>query len=286
MLFAIGLTVGSMTAGPLVAAPPAVPGYVVMSADLHVHSFPGDGALTPWSIAREASRRGLDVIALTNHNAMWSWRLAHALGWTGGGALLLPGVEVTAPHFHVATVAMRAPVDWRGTVADVVARVHAQGGLAIGAHPTVPRASAYDAAAFRALDGIESVSPEGEDLSPRRDPMPEMYRLAVEQHPGIAPIGSSDFHFFAPIGVSRTYVFARERTADSFEEALRAGRTVACDPDGLMKGQAALVAIVRGACAAAGAAAVRRTGTPAAWLAWLALAALVLADRRMKGEAR
>ena len=39
--------------------PPARPrvmkaGYVVLSVDFHVHSFPGDGTLPPWDLAIEA----------------------------------------------------------------------------------------------------------------------------------------------------------------------------------------------------------------------------------------
>ena len=52
-------------------------GFQVLSADLHVHSFPGDGALPPWALASEARRRGLDIIALTNHNQMLSWTLTN-----------------------------------------------------------------------------------------------------------------------------------------------------------------------------------------------------------------
>ena len=54
-------------------------GFIILAGDFHVHSFPGDGSLPPWEIAREARRRGLDVVALTNHNSLLSSRLAGLL---------------------------------------------------------------------------------------------------------------------------------------------------------------------------------------------------------------
>ena len=36
-------------------------GYVVLAADLHVHSFPGDGTLPPWDLEVEAPDRGMGM---------------------------------------------------------------------------------------------------------------------------------------------------------------------------------------------------------------------------------
>jgi hypothetical protein len=62
-------------------------------------------------------------------------------------------------------------------------------------------------------------------------------------NPRVAPIGSSDFHFRAPVGLCRTYVFAREPTEEGVIEAVRAGRTVAYDSAGRAYGDPALAAI-------------------------------------------
>ena len=106
------------------------------------------------------------------------------------------------------------------------------------------------------------------------------YARAVGVHPAIAAIGSSDFHYAAPIGHCRTYLFVREPTAEGVLDALRAGRTVACDARGRTYGPAALASIVASRCAGDAVAAPlgdtrgSRAGT---WLAWAGLFALVLA---------
>jgi predicted metal-dependent phosphoesterase TrpH len=252
----------------------------VLAGDFHVHSFPGDGALAPWDIAHEASRRRLDVVALTNHNAMLSWRLAKALGWTPSGVLVIPAEEVTGVGFHMAAVGLDHPVSWRGSIVDAAAAVHAQGGVAIGAHPVGPFRPSYTPDAFRALDGIEAAHPGMFETERAHLEFAEVYRDALAAHPGIAAIGSTDFHTWAPLGECRTYLFVHSATAGGVIDAIRAGRTVACDAKGIAYGPPALRTLVQDDCRA------DATASPAgeivglsrtsASLTWLALVALVL----------
>ncbi len=69
----------------------------MLVADLHVHPFPGDGVLTVWQLQREASRRGLDVIAVAGHNNRVALTLAHALGLVSDVPMILESQELTTP---------------------------------------------------------------------------------------------------------------------------------------------------------------------------------------------
>jgi hypothetical protein len=286
--FVIGLFIGAAGDRGMPRMPPMRGGFIVLAGDFHVHSFPGDGALAPWDIAREARRRRLDVFALTNHNANWSWRLARALEQTDrtAGVLMLPGVEVTAVGFHVAAVGIDRPVDWRGSIEDVAGAIHQQGGVAIGAHPAAGFLKSFDGSALRALDGIEAAHP-GMFLSPQlyRD-FAEVYRAAVAAHPSIAAIGSSDFHAWAPVGLCRTYLFVRAATRGGVLDAIRAGRTVACDTRGEVHGPAALATLVRDDCRAdavappIGDASLSRAGAVTVWVSLFVLVVLGAGDPR------
>lgn len=204
--------------------------YQVLAADFHVHSFPGDGALLPWDVAREAHRRGLDAIALTNHNHMLEWDLVTAARpLMPQDMIVLAGEEVTSPGFHVAAVGIREPVRWSHSAADVIDAVHAAGGVAIAAHPVQAYSQAYDEAALHALDGVEAAHPSRETDQRRRREIEAFYARVLAANPSVAAIGSSDFHMDASIGSSRTFVFATERTEGGILDALRAGRTAACD---------------------------------------------------------
>ena len=262
-------------------------GYAVVAADFHVHSFPGDGVLPPWDLAVEARRRRLDAVALTNHNSTHSWRLAERLsGITPrGGAMLIPGEELTSNGYHLAVLGVTTPLDWRQPVAQAVGAAHAAGGVAIAAHPGRWMWRSYDDAALAALDGVEVAHPSMHGWEERRRDLAAFYERAKRVHPSIAAIGSTDFHHLAPVGLARTYVFARPATQAGILDAIRAGRTVACDGRGEVYGPPELVAITRDDCRRdAGAppdgdTPLARAGT---WLVWLSLVALVVigADER------
>ncbi len=86
---------------------------VVLAVDFHVHSFPGDGSVAPWDLAVEARRRGLDAIALTNHNHRLQWVVTQALAFHPDGALLIPGEELTSVGYHMAVAGTERNVAWR-----------------------------------------------------------------------------------------------------------------------------------------------------------------------------
>jgi predicted metal-dependent phosphoesterase TrpH len=256
-------------------------GYRVIAADFHVHSFPGDGVLAPWDLAREARRRHLDAIALTNHNSTHSWRLAQWLSLTGGpdDALLIPGAELTSIGYHLATVGITEPVAWRQSAAAAAAAVHARGGASIAAHPGPAPWRFLDDAALAVLDGVEVDHPSRLVWRESRRQHEAFYARARRVRPSIAAIGSTDFHHFAPVGLDRTYLLVTGLTTAAVVDAIRAGRTVACDGEGTAQGQPELVAMVEADCrldatlAPDGETAADRIGT---WLIWLGVVALVL----------
>jgi hypothetical protein len=263
------------------AAPGATSGpYTILEADFHVHSFPGDGGLLPWDIAVEARRRGLDVIALTNHNSTLSWRVMQRVAPEAGSVLVLPGFELTSAGYHMTVVGMARPVTWRQLPAAAASAVQAQGGVAIAAHPLSPRRTQWSDSAIDALDGIESAS-SGDRVAD----LAAFTRRALARRPSIALIGASDFHFFAPLGIDRTFVFVTERSGAGVLDAVRRGRTVACDPRGETSGPAELASAVSAECrriggtAPAGSHWLGSFGTAGAWLSLVALVALGARER-------
>jgi len=294
MVRVIGLLPAALVAVGLIVSvnvqdPPPMPssqeaGYFVLAGDFHVHSFPGDGALPPWEIAREAARRRLDVVALTNHNSMLSSRLAEWLGLHGRGALLIPSQELTSVGYHLAAVGVDGIVDWRQSIPQAVAAIHARGGVAIGAHPGGRlRERTFDAPALAALDGIEAAHPGMLGSSRMRNEIAGTHARALEQNPAIATIGSSDFHHVAPIGVCRTYLFAKSRAREGVLEAIRAGRTVACDGHGQTYGPPDLALLVADDCRAAATAPPAGSSsidTISTWSVWFGLLGMVLVGSR------
>jgi hypothetical protein len=241
MLFAVCVGAGSFVdRGITVAARPR--GIVV--ADLHVHPFPGDGTLTVAQLQGEARRRGIDVIAVSGHNNRVALDLVRVTGQTSGEAIVLDSQELTAPDFHMIAAGIRDMIDSSLSVPDAVRAIHAQGGVAIAAHPVPLTWKPLDEASLRALDGVEVAHPMAATVSSSRRQLDEFFERVRALNPHVAPIGSTDFHAAAPLGLCRTYLLTEDRSAAGALEAIRQGRTVAQDQDGRLFGATEHVAIV------------------------------------------
>jgi hypothetical protein len=239
----LGVGIGSLLDLNVPATAAASAEYQVLAADFHVHTFFGDGALPPWEIAAEARRRGLDVIAVTNHNQMIAARLGAWLAGRRSGLLLLKGEEITAPNYHLVAIGIGTSIGWRSSAADAIAAVHAQGGVAIAAHPA-RNFDGYDARAMTSLDGTEVANPVIYEEPRSVGELVEFERRVKAHNPRVAPIGGSDFHHRSPLGLCRTYVIANDRSEQAVLDAIRNARTVAYDNEGHAFGEPALVQIV------------------------------------------
>jgi hypothetical protein len=235
-MLVLGIAIGTVTDTLPERVIPRAGQYVILSGDFHVHAAPADGSLLPWELRREARRAGLDVVAVTNHNSVFAGRLAHAWAsyFEDPLAIVMSGEEITSPDYHMAAVGITRAVDRRNPAEAAVEAVHAQGGVAIAAHPTRRFWPGYEIA-IPGLDGAEAAAMPGSLFAPD---FAEFLRRARERNPDIAAIGSSDFHAWPALGDRRTYLFVRERSEREVLEAIRAGRTVAVDEKGNLYGDA------------------------------------------------
>ena len=70
-----------------------------MRIDLHTHSSASDGTDTPADLVRAAKAAGLDVVALTDHDATSGWGEA-ADAADEVGITLVPGLEISTKYRH------------------------------------------------------------------------------------------------------------------------------------------------------------------------------------------
>jgi hypothetical protein len=279
LVLILGVTVGTLV--------DAVPGRVVprsgddwiLAGDFHVHAFPGDGTLAAGELRREAWRAGLDVIAVTNHNQTFAARLVARSG-RAGEPLVMVGQEITNPGYHLIAVGITDTIDADQPAAAAIGAVHAQGGVAIAAHPSRKYWSAFDDNALGLLDGTEAAHSATRGDGEFGGDLSDFFGRARQQNPRMAAIGSSDFHSSPALGLARTYIVARERSEGAVLDAIRAGRTVAVDGEGGLHGDPDLVRLVaanRPAGRADGHALWRRVSIVCAWTGLLGL---ILVNRR------
>ena len=230
VVFVGAAIVGSMLDRGGVRTPPVAP--AVLAGDFHVHGMPGDGALPVWEIQREAARRGLDVVAITNHNDNLSFRLAEISGRLKPYPIVIPGQELTTAGFHIAAIGVRTMVSPYVPARDAIAMIQAQGGVAIAAHPVRKSWLENDDEALRLLDGSEVAHPLSLTHPRQAAQLVEFHARVRRVNPDIAPIGSTDFHLGIPLGVCRTYLIVDEVSESGALDAIRRGRTVASVPGG------------------------------------------------------
>jgi predicted metal-dependent phosphoesterase TrpH len=237
-VFATILVAGSATDLPRVTSAPSA---TVLTADFHVHAAPGDGFLPVWEIQREAERRGLDVVAITNHNHDLATRLARLTGLVQPYPIVIDSQELTTPGFHMAAVGVSRMIDWRLSAIQAIDAIHAAGGIAIAAHPGDGSWQVKDENALRAIDGIEVAHPGMFiDAGAERE-YRALFDRARTVNPSVAAIGSSDFHVGAVVAACRTYVFVQETSREAVLNAIRDGRTVATCPGGRVTGPEDLI---------------------------------------------
>jgi hypothetical protein len=251
LLFVVGLIGGTAIDEPMAKRDVKRGEYHLLEADFHAHTRFSDGFLSPFDIVLQARRRGLDVLAVTEHNLVFPGQIARAYSRTiPGGPTVLVGEEVTTNRYHLHGIGLTEKVDASQPVSKVIDDIHAQGGIAIAAHPVKRFWPTFDPVRDK-LDGAEVMHPlvfsaQGRSGSGWRwGEMREFYTRAKTDGHDLMAIGSSDYHFFSPLGVCRTLVFAKGTDEAAVMEALRAKRTVVFDLDGTACGHPEMIELLR-----------------------------------------
>src|SRR5438270_5858421 len=175
-------------------------------ADTHMHTNLGDGWASPSRVIEEATRRGLQVIAITDHDHVeGAKRVAELLAQQESTLQLITGVEVSTRQGHLLGLFVsKAPKALQSVEASIEA-IKEQGGLVIIPHPLGRLVPSLSRAKIDNLlnkgfpiDGIEIYNP-----SPANAAMRSTVRVANGQW-GLAEIGGSDAHFWQHIGAAYT----------------------------------------------------------------------------------
>jgi predicted metal-dependent phosphoesterase TrpH len=113
-----------------------------INIDLHTHSFfSGDGVSSPEDLIAAARAKGLQSIAITDHNTcdaityLLDKGLMRMDGLPVNDFLILPGVEVTTADGHLLCIGATLPFLKGKPALEVCEIIHQRGGLAIPPHP-------------------------------------------------------------------------------------------------------------------------------------------------------
>jgi predicted metal-dependent phosphoesterase TrpH len=198
-------------------------------ADLHMHTTYSDGTGSVEDVLSYVEQATpLDVIAITDHDTIEGALRARALAARRDYRFeVIVGEEISTREGHLLALFLEQRVPPRLSIERSIELIHAQGGLAVVAHPfnRVFRHSVQRAVMDRILrqpevhpDGIESLNGSFAGIGSSRTAM----RLARSVYPW-PEIGGSDAHTPTAIGCAHT-IFLGEG-AEGLREALRRGET-------------------------------------------------------------
>ena len=185
-----------------------------LKLDLHVHSARSpDGIMSLDEIAALEKARGLHGAAVCDHD------LALIDPPRFQDFLLIPGIEVSTQFGHLLGLFVTGPVETRDFFA-AVELIHAQGGLAVLAHPFEhSRDGARLAPAVPLLDGIEVWNSRADrnihDANALAASFARVCRLPA--------FGGSDAHCPQEVGGGYTIVEADELSLEAVKAALGGG---------------------------------------------------------------
>lgn len=175
-------------------------------ADIHMHTNLGDGWASPARVIEESTRRGLRLIAITDHDHIeGAKRVEELLAQQNSTLQIVTGVEVSTRQGHLLGLFVKKAPKALRSVEESIEAIKEQGGLVIVPHPFGRLVPSLSRAKIDALlekgytiDGIEIYNP-----SPANASMRSAVRAANQQW-GLAETGGSDAHFWQHIGSAYT----------------------------------------------------------------------------------
>jgi predicted metal-dependent phosphoesterase TrpH len=103
-------------------------------ADLHVHTtYSNDSLITPKDLVYYAKKRGLNCVAVTDHNQLeGAYKIAKETDF-----LIIPGMEVSSSDGHIVALNVIELIPKGLCAADTIDKIHKAGGIAVACHPYV-----------------------------------------------------------------------------------------------------------------------------------------------------
>jgi predicted metal-dependent phosphoesterase TrpH len=191
-------------------------------ADLHVHTtYSKDSLITPQDLIFYAKKRGLNAVAVTDHNHLDG---ALKIAKDHPEFLILPGMEVSSSDGHIVALNVSELIPRGFTTIETVEKIHDAGGVAIACHPYVYFKGCLREHVCASFDAIEVINA-------RAFPFKNSVKKAQEaaQRLNLSRVAGTDAHYGPQIGFGYTIIEAEAPTVEAVCKAIVEGH---CSPHG------------------------------------------------------
>ena len=190
-----------------------------MKIDMHCHSFYSpDGVSSPEALIQSALKKGLDGIALTDHDTTKGWKRAIAAAKKMNAVIIL-GEEIKIKEKgktigEILGYFLKKEIDPEGkTIQQIIDEIKEQKGLAIIAHPYHWRKPFKYLEEYKySADGIEAFNARSQSKKGNQK------SLAFAKQNNLATTAGSDAHSYFEIGTA--YIESDAKNLDELKQAI------------------------------------------------------------------
>ena len=167
-----------------------------LKIDLHVHTcYSRDSSITLKQVVSFAKKRGLDGVAITDHNTVKG-----ALKMKTRDIIVIPGIEISTLNGHLIGLNLTTSIPAKLGIEETIQLIHDAGGIAVAPHPT----AFYKSPPSRKVSSFDAV----EVMNASSVPFSILthYSRKFAESLVLPQTGGSDSHYAPEIGAAYTMV--------------------------------------------------------------------------------
>lgn len=188
---------------------------MVLKIDLHVHTcYSHDSSITLKEVVAYSKKRGLDGVAITDHNTLKGARKLKTRD-----IIVVPGIEVSTLNGHLLGLNVDTLVPAKLGIIETIRHIHEAGGIAIAPHPS----AFYRSPPSQKISSYDAI----EVMNASSMPFQLFTRLSKNfaDRLGLPQTAGSDSHYAPEIGAAYTIIEA-DPIVDEIVNAIKRGATI------------------------------------------------------------
>jgi len=183
-----------------------------LKIDLHVHTTgSSDGFVEPEQLPFIVKERGLDGVAVTNHDVFTEV--------AASGVIVVPGIEISTREGHIIGLGVWGPIT-RGRPADeTISMIHRAGGVAVIPHPFDPLSPCVNPSKLRSEpEAIEVINSDALFFR-----LSTKLAMRAAERLRLPMVAGSDSHIPETVGDAYTLIDSESEKVQDILNAIRTG---------------------------------------------------------------